>query len=79
MDRIIAVVGIMLIMGGLGALGVWWVQGTKKAMKRRDPRILQARAMAFRRAVGGAVVCLLLVAAFVGVAWVYNNGGALTR
>ncbi len=79
MDRVVAVALFFVIAAGLAAVGIWWVRGTQQAMKRRDPRLLQARAMQFRRAIGVIVVVVLMSAALFGAAWVYGNGGALNR
>jgi hypothetical protein len=69
MDRLVPVLAIALIMGGLTAGMVWWLYGNRQAWLARDHKRLSQRRLALRKAVGWAVVVLLLVAASVGVAY----------
>ena len=76
MARLVPVIAIFLLMGGLTGVLVWYLHGNRQAWLARDHKKLTARRLAMRKAVGWVVVTLLLVAAAGGVAYFTSGDGA---
>ena len=69
MDRLVPVVAIFVLMGGLTAVLVWYLKGNRDAWMARDHRRLTRRRLAMRKAIGWVAVVALLVAATAGAAY----------
>ena len=76
-DRLAIVLGVLLVMGGVGAVAVWWVQGNRKLWEQRDIRGLMRRRRALWRSGGLVIGVVLLAVAVAGAAYVYARGGVL--
>lgn len=73
MDRLAAVAAAVLISAAFAGAGLLWVRAQRRSHAARDTRALRVRRDRVRRAVGWAVVALLVLGAAAIVA------GALAR
>ena len=78
MERILPVLIILLVMGGLTAVMVSWIHENRKLFFRRDWRALNARRGQLFRMLAWLVVGLLIAGAIFGTLYVLAQGGVLS-
>lgn len=77
MERLPVVLTTLLLFGGVGALGVWWVAGQRALHRKRDFKGMIRRRRELWQKTSLVIAGVLFALAFLGAAYVFARGGAL--